>query len=244
MAWRLAKSLETLRSQINAKYPDRDKSSDGTVGDTAHSARESDHNPTKAGFVLALDITHDPKSGCDAGKIADALRVSRDPRTKYIISNSRIASDIDDWDWRKYNGKNKHTKHFHISVKPEKAAYDSTAPWKALGVTKTEPARTLPRPPDDPGVETKPKEPGDTKPHAAEKGTPRTGISQGAKIGGGLGLAGLASQIWDAVTQAPETILQALIGAASKPAFWVFVGIIGATGYVWWRRSQMKKADS
>lgn len=231
MQWRLAKSLETLRAQINAKYPDRDKSSDGSIGDVAHSARESDHNPNKIGVVCALDITHDPKSGCDAGKIADALRISRDPRTKYIISNGRIASDVGDWAWRKYVGTNKHNKHFHISVKPEKAAYDSTAPWKALGSAKTQPPRPVPRPPDDPGVEAAPKK-------------KKTGITEGATIGGGIGLAGVFSQIWDALTQAPETILQAVVSAASKPAFWVFLGVVGTAAFIWWRRGQMKKADS
>ena len=33
MAWRLAKSLEKLRSQVNAKHPKRSKASDGAIGD-------------------------------------------------------------------------------------------------------------------------------------------------------------------------------------------------------------------
>src|SRR4051794_9209283 len=60
MAFRLAKALETLRSQVNAAHPTRRKASDGWIGDTAHSARKSDHNPNSAGVVCALDMTHDP----------------------------------------------------------------------------------------------------------------------------------------------------------------------------------------
>ena len=59
MAWRLARSLETLRAQINALSPNRSKASDGTIGDAAHSARTSDHNPDGGGVVRALDLTHD-----------------------------------------------------------------------------------------------------------------------------------------------------------------------------------------
>ncbi len=44
---RLSKAAEQLRSEINAKYPKRDKRSDGWIGDTSHNARKSDHNPDK-----------------------------------------------------------------------------------------------------------------------------------------------------------------------------------------------------
>lgn len=66
MAWRLAHSLETLRAQVNAKWPNRSKSSDGSIGDASHSSRLSDHNPDPSGVVRAIDITHDPLSGFDS----------------------------------------------------------------------------------------------------------------------------------------------------------------------------------
>lgn len=139
MAWRLAKSLDVLRAQINDAYPKRRKSSDGTIGDEKHATRSSDHNPWvkdgKMGVVTAIDFTHDPEQGVDAGKLAEILRASRDPRIKYIISNKRIANSsktggAEAWAWRPYGGKNPHTMHMHLSVKSDKANYDSTKPWK------------------------------------------------------------------------------------------------------------------
>lgn len=117
-SWRLARSLEDLRSRINTIAPRRSKASDGTIGDPAHRARTSDHNPNADGVVCALDITHDPAGGCDAGAIAESLRQSKDPRIKYVIWNKRIfSSTMQPWVWRPYTGTNPHQKHVHVSVK-------------------------------------------------------------------------------------------------------------------------------
>ncbi len=130
MAYRIAKSLDTLRSQVNNKYPQRSKLSDGWIGDTAHSSRKSDHNPNPSGVVCALDITHDPAHGCDAGELAETLRRNRDPRLSYVISNARIfSSTVSPWQWRPYSGANKHNKHCHISVKQQPHLYDDPRPW-------------------------------------------------------------------------------------------------------------------
>ena len=134
MAWRLSKSLEKLRQQVNAAAPGRSKASDGTKGDDAHAARKSDHNPDSKGVVRALDITHDPKSGVDSEKLAEALRLSRDPRILYIISNRKIASSQAvhgeaAWAWRLYSGSNAHNKHCHVSVVASDALADDVKPW-------------------------------------------------------------------------------------------------------------------
>jgi len=135
MAWRVADSLLKLREQVNAKFPSRSKASDGTIGDEAHASRASDHNPWikdgKVGVVSGMDITHDPKNGVDSEKLAEQLRLSRDPRIKYIISNRKIcSSEVSPWQWRKYSGSNPHNHHVHISVKSDKAHYDDKAPWE------------------------------------------------------------------------------------------------------------------
>lgn len=73
------------------------------------------------------------------------------------------------------------------------------------------------------------------------KGAPKTGITEGAQLAGGLTLAGIASQVWEAVSSAPESILNALMSATSKPAFWVFGAIGCAALYIWWQRHAVKK---
>src|SRR5215207_6027505 len=110
--WRVAKSLTTLLEQVNKFAPRRNKSSDGTRGDTAHAKRKSDHNPDANGVVKALDITHDPASGVDSYEIAEQLRIARDPRTSFVISNGRIFGDegyakrngAKAWTWAAYSG--------------------------------------------------------------------------------------------------------------------------------------------
>jgi len=124
--WRLAASLKKLFDQVNALYPDRDRASDGAIGDAAHAASVSDHNPDKFGIVNAIDITHDPKSGCDAGELAEALRKGMDSRIKYVIFAGRMFSSYPAhgspaWVWRPYTGKNQHNKHVHVSVQDDAA---------------------------------------------------------------------------------------------------------------------------
>ena len=62
-SWHLAPSLAQLRREINARWPNRDKSTDGSVGDLSHAARASDHNPNSRRSVNAIDIDED---GIDA----------------------------------------------------------------------------------------------------------------------------------------------------------------------------------
>lgn len=138
MTWRLAQSLETLRAEVNAAAPNRMTVADGSIGDEAHSSRLSDHNPNDAGVVRAVDITHDPSGGCDAGELAEHIRqlgLDGHPALgsgAYVIWNWRIASATEDgqpWDWEPYTGSNGHTHHVHVSVATAAAGYDSTAPW-------------------------------------------------------------------------------------------------------------------
>lgn len=130
MTYRLAKSLETLRSQINATFPNRDKTSDGWIGDTSHQARPSDHNPNAAGVVRAIDIDEDLNAGVDLESIITAIRASRDPRVKYIIYEKRITvqgSDLQSW--KPYTGTNSHSHHAHISVHSVPQLYDDDQTW-------------------------------------------------------------------------------------------------------------------
>jgi Putative peptidoglycan binding domain len=124
MTWRLAKSLKKLQGQINEMAPGRSRASDGSIGDAAHSARKSDHNPNEQGIVAAIDVTHDPSGGCD-GRILSRSLIA-DSRVKYVIFNSQI------WkartgQWELYDGDNPHDHHVHVSIKPD--ALDQTQDW-------------------------------------------------------------------------------------------------------------------
>jgi hypothetical protein len=145
---RIANSLARLRDQINAKAPNRNKASDGWIGDAAHAASASDHNPNSAGVVTALDITNDPASGIDIHAIADRLRINRHPDLKYIISNSRIAGAWTGWNWTPYYGSNPHNKHAHFSVGrgndgQSQPPYDDTNDWAIGGGSAPQPGKSL-----------------------------------------------------------------------------------------------------
>jgi hypothetical protein len=117
----LCKSGQQLRLQIDDCYPDRDKSSDGWIGNLAHSLRPSDHNPDAAGIVRAIDIDRDLSGKAKPDimpYLADQIRLAAkrgDKRISYVIFNGRIASSRMGWRWRKYSGINPHIKHCHIS---------------------------------------------------------------------------------------------------------------------------------
>ena len=116
----LCKAGQQLRLQIDDSYSDRDRTSDGWIGDTRHSARPSDHNPDAAGIVRAIDIDRDLSGKAKPDlmpDLADQIRhaAKSDKRIAYIIFNGKIASSRMGWRWRKYSGINPHTKHCHIS---------------------------------------------------------------------------------------------------------------------------------
>ena len=127
MGWFLSEAAITLRSQINKRYPRRDVASDGSVGDTSHQARPSDHNPdwTAGGVVRAIDVDANLQRGDPAemdklaGQLIRYARLHRDRgRLKYVIWNGAIASGTDPdrfWTWRPYLGTDPHTGHMHVS---------------------------------------------------------------------------------------------------------------------------------
>ena len=122
-SWKLVAGGEALRDQVNSRWPNRDKRSDGTKGDSAHAARVSDHNPNSKGVVHALDIDEDLKgSKNDNLWFADQLiayaraRKPGSERLKNIVYENRVASgtySTNYWTWR--NGNYGHDIHMHVS---------------------------------------------------------------------------------------------------------------------------------
>lgn len=129
----LSKGLARLREQMNTTFPKRDTSSDGWIGDKAHAARKSDHNPdAKTGVVRALDLDRDfgPARSDNAQMLVDELvtaaRLGKDRgRLAYVIYNGYIYSSADGFKRRKYTGTNAHKAHVHVSA-TKKADTDGT----------------------------------------------------------------------------------------------------------------------
>jgi hypothetical protein len=119
----LCKAGQQLREQFDDTFPDRDRTSDGWIGDTRHSARPSDHNPdAKTGVVRAIDVDRDVSGSAKpdlmpdiANQIRLYAKADQSKRCAYIIFEGRIASPRMGWRWRKYKGSNPHNKHCHIS---------------------------------------------------------------------------------------------------------------------------------
>lgn len=125
---RLCKAGVTLRDQINKKFPSRDKRSDGWIGDMAHQARKSDHNPDVNGVVFAIDVDENFGPRKWAPTPPAALRLANElaayaksgkpgsDRIKYVVYNDKIASGTyKDYFWV-FRGKGYgHTQHIHVS---------------------------------------------------------------------------------------------------------------------------------
>lgn len=122
--WHLADSLSVLLREVNTRWPNRSKKSDGTIGDAAHASRPSDHNPNSRGSVNALDITY---PGVDAKLIIEAVK--KHPSAAYVIFNRKIYSRTYGWKAQPYSGKSPHKDHLHISIIRSKAAEENKTSW-------------------------------------------------------------------------------------------------------------------
>jgi hypothetical protein len=123
---KLSKAAIQLREQFDDQYADRDRSSDGWIGDTRHAARPSDHNPDAQGWVRAIDIDRDLSGKAKPDlmpDIVDQIRVlcksGVEKRISYIIFDGFIYSAKFRFIKRKYTGANKHNHHAHFSFKKE-----------------------------------------------------------------------------------------------------------------------------
>lgn len=136
--WFVPDSLKQLRAEVDARWPDRSTASDGSIGDTAHSTSQSEHNPVghehgpqygTPGAVHAMDITAD---GIDVPTLLDAT--IGDQRVWYVISDGSIWSKTYGWEQRPYSGSNPHTTHVHVSLAADDQVSavrneQDTSPW-------------------------------------------------------------------------------------------------------------------
>lgn len=151
--WTLARCLRCAFDQADVLAPRRSEASDGTIGDPAHAARVSDHNPCPCHRIVhAGDFTHDPAGGFDAHAWVRRLAAHGDQRVKYAISRGEIWNPLASaWDtyarlraeghsrlaaarmafpgWSTYTGSNRHDGHAHVSIKHTDAAREDCSPW-------------------------------------------------------------------------------------------------------------------
>lgn len=141
MGWYLNGALTRFRQSVNARWPGRDRTSDGTIGDKPHQETTSDHNPDADGSVDAWDMDVD---GVDVEHLKSIFEAH--PASGYWIHARQIASRATGWVRRRYYGSNPHDKHVHWNTRPSHE--DSTLPWPiGAAVTPAPPAPTGPYPP-------------------------------------------------------------------------------------------------
>ncbi len=135
--WFAAPSLVALRNEVDARWPSRDRSSDGTAGDYSHSLSYSEHNPVGTrngprfgtrGAVHAIDIT---ARGIDVPTLLAG--VLGDSRVQYVIHAGRIYSAWNGFIARPYSG-GSHSSHIHVSLRNDSpavalASERDTRPW-------------------------------------------------------------------------------------------------------------------
>jgi hypothetical protein len=146
VSYYLAPCLVKLRSEINALFPHRDKSSDGWIGDASHAAGVSDHNPdwSAGGVVRAIDVDVDDNDPSKDLRRMVLEACIGDHRVWYVISNGIIYSRTYGWAARKYTGPSAHFDHVHISIQgangitPEmaKRIESDTSSWFATQRTR------------------------------------------------------------------------------------------------------------
>jgi hypothetical protein len=141
--WSLVPSLVSLRNEFNELSPTRDKASDGSIGDTAHAASKSDHNPAPDGQVHAIDVDVDLRlPGWSMGKAVEVIvlrhRSGRDDRLQNVIYNRRIWSRSWGWTARAYTGPNPHDHHAHFGARYTTAQENDTRPWGLLELLEDE----------------------------------------------------------------------------------------------------------
>lgn len=162
MGWVVVPNLNECRDQLNDRFPKRDKTSDGTIGDASHAASSSSHNPDKTGNpeyrdgdskneIRARDVDADLNDpDYDMEDVVQLwVKLARAGVLwwiRYIIYKGRIWHKKDGYKTREYTGKNKHDEHAHVNSDFTQKADEVTGTDWGLKSLKKKPA-PAPKPP-------------------------------------------------------------------------------------------------
>lgn len=152
----LAADLAQLRHDFDEAFEDRETSSDGWIGDTAHQEEKSGHNPDDTPGVVAEYSDSDTKPEVRAVDVT--AKLNSNSTTMYDVIKKILATPADlsrlmyiihcpvhgplgdnvptKWSrsngWRpvEYTGANRHDKHAHFSGDP--AQDENRAPWRSV----------------------------------------------------------------------------------------------------------------
>jgi hypothetical protein len=144
-SWILIAAGKSLMAEFDAIAPERDHASDGSIGNLAHAAEVSDHNPDETGSVPihdadhinevhAIDVDSDLRTpGLTMEYVVQFIllrcRSGAEKRLRYIIYNRRIWEADNGWKQRAYTGASAHTEHAHFSFSYTTSLEASTVSW-------------------------------------------------------------------------------------------------------------------
>jgi hypothetical protein len=137
-SWYLVPCLKELFAEFDRIAPNRDHASDGSIGDAAHQAEKSDHNPDSKGAVHAIDVDSDLKASFSMEDVIQYFVAEcrkNNPngtdrgRLKYFIYNRRIWSASTGWKQENYTGSSAHTEHAHFSCEYASEYENDTSSW-------------------------------------------------------------------------------------------------------------------
>jgi hypothetical protein len=135
--WVKAAWINPLFAAFDTRFPNRTKGSDGTIGDPAHAAGVSGHNPDDTPGVTAERQDADNIPEVRAGDVTNDLRdpdgytmwdcvqaVLHGPADElncliYMICDGYIWRADNGWRQEKYNGTDQHWGHGHFSGHPD-----------------------------------------------------------------------------------------------------------------------------
>lgn len=154
-----ARWIDPFWNALDTVCPAREQSGDGWIGDKAHQAETSGHNPDDTPGVKAERQDADNKPEVRAADtstrlnhakitvymIIAAILAYRPDRDKliYIIYNRTIWSAANNWAPKPYHGGDPHDTHFHMSGAA--SADENASPWWSILALAT----SQPPPPED-----------------------------------------------------------------------------------------------